>query len=437
MSTGRRTAITAGGLVVVLLLAGCTGDARPPVDTRSADATPVPAPEPEHTRVPMWTPGPTVASEQTVRALELSWPDGTPVEIEVVAPAAVVRAVEGEDFLPFASPAPSTTWPLAVLGDGSMVVRGEQIATEDGERWRDTMGLVGPQVEEPYRPFDMAGVVPGSQSTSTLAGTVAVDGQRSVWTMEFEADDGAIGWQVLTADEDGAVSVVASSAEDWSAVHEHALGGPSYINGGPAPIALGGRVYLSIPLDDAAMSSGNGWMLVSRGLVGGDTRVEEVGVWDPVATSDAVYVRGESADGAGDGMTEIRRVDGDPVLLLPAASPMVLDGAAGEWLVLSSPEAVLAVHPTDRRVVGVGRSTPTDPESPGAGPASGGSDLVVWSDDPYAEHGSTHFVLDPDAAVVWELPSLLDDVVVNSHGILGWMESGGPGRSVRYVRWRS
>src|SRR5699024_5529216 len=117
-----------------------------------------------------------------------------------------------------------------------------------------------------------------------------------------------------------------------------------------------------------------------------------------------VYVRGESAAGAG---TEIRRVDGSPVLVLPADSPLVLDGAAGEWLVLSSPEAVLAVHPTDRRVVGVGRSTPADPESLGAGHASGGSDLVVWSDDPYAEQGSTHFVLDPDAATVWELPSLL------------------------------
>lgn len=432
----------AGTLLVVgvLLLAGCTGNARPPVVTRTGDATPVPAPAPEQTRVPVWTPDPTEAREQAVQRLGLRWPDGTPVAPEVVAPADVVPAVEGEHFRPFASHAMPTARPLAVLADGSMVVRGEVVTNDDGEWVSEAMGLVGPKGDEPFREFDMSGVSQDDTSVFYLASEVSVEGQTAVWTLELASADvnsSAAGWQVLAADDAGIVTLVASSDEDWHAVHEHALDGPRYVGSAPTPVVAGGRVYFLIPVDDAATSGDVSTVLVSRDLAGGDTRVDAEGVWNPVATTDAVYARGESALVDGALTTSILRVGGDPVLLLPSSSPLSLDGTVGEWLLLSSSDAVVAVHPEERRVVAIGRATSSDPDWPGSGPAMGGSDVAVWSDDPYAEDGGIYYVMDPDTTTVWSLPSLLHGVVLSSRGTLGWMEATGSSQGVRYVRWQS
>lgn len=443
--TGRATreAATrrAGTLLVVgvLLLAGCTGSDRPPVVTRTADSTPVPAPAPEQTSVPLWTPDPTEAREQAVQRLGLRWPDGTPVEPEVVAPADVVPAVEGEHFRPFASHAPPTAWPLAVLADGSMVVRGEVVTNDAGEWVSEAMGVVGPKGDEPFREFDMSGVGPDDIAMSYLASELSVEGQTAVWTRELASADvssSAVVWQVLAVDDDGAVTLVASSDEDWHTVHDHALDGPRYAGSAPTPVVAGGRVYFPISLDDAATSGDVSTALVSRDLAGGDTRVEVEGVGNPVATTDAVYVRGESVLVDGALTTSILRVGGEPALLLPSSSPLSLDGTVGDWLLLSSSDAVVAVHPQGRRAVAIGREASSDPDGLGSGPARGGSDLAVWSDDPYAEDGAIYYVMDPDTATVWALPSLLHGVVLSSRGTLGWLEAPGASQGVRYVRWQ-
>lgn len=429
-----RTTRTAGALFVVgaLLLSGCTGNARPPVVTRSADAPPVPRPAPEQTRVPLWTPPPGEVRAAAVRDLGLRWADGSEVVPEVVEHDDIVPAVDGEHFTRMLDAFPESVWPFGAMADGTIVVRDDTYVSGDG--FQQALGLMEVGSDQEFRPFDMSGVEPRPDDQAGLStGMVAVGERGAAWSETYWSEDGSSGdWRVLTADEAGRVSVVAEVGEDWTSVHEDAASGDEARWADPAPVVVDDRVFFVIALE----SDGTGppSAIVSRDLSGGDTRLEGAGMGAPVATTDAVF----TLDYRGGAGTRVVRVGGDPVLELPVdleGDGMNLDGAVGPWLLLSSQEAVVAVHPDERRAVAVGRAIVQNTEDYWAGPAMGGSRLAAWADGAVTEGGTAYLVMDPEAGTVWRLPGLLHGVWLNSGDILGWAEATSFAPAMSYARW--
>lgn len=445
MNAVRRIRATGGVLVVgALLLSGCTDNPRPPVVTRSADATPTPAPAPEQTRVPLWAPPPEEVRAQVVQELDLRWADGTAIEPEVIGYDDIVPAVEGVHFTRLPDAFPETAWPFGEMADDTFVVRdGGDISGVGEQEPLGFLTLGGTQV----RPFDQSGVERyGDREVGYSSGWLAVAERGAAWSESYWSDEGTgSGWRVLAADERGVVSVVATDSEDWTAVHEGAATGEDAMWVDPGAIVVGDRVYFSIAL--ATSTSGAPSAIISRTLGGGDTRLEGEGAGPPIPAGDALY----TTDYRGGAGSRVVRVGGEPVLDLPFDDfgGMSLDGAVGSWLLLSSQEAFVAVHPVDRRAIAVAREPSRPQDGSWPGPASGGSRLATWSDAGVTESGSVHLLLDPEAGTAWRLPGLFytcevlsDDVVrwaeappVEGDGVFGGADGGSFMPSTSYVRW--
>lgn len=427
----RRTATRCAGTLLVvgaLLLTGCTGNVRPPVVTRTADATPVPRPAPEQTRVPLWTPDATEVRAQAVRQLALRWADGSEVVPEVIDDDDIVDAVAGEHFTPIPEAFPRSVWPLGVTADGTAIVRDDELLAGQGNE--EALGFFEIGSEGPVRRFDQSAVEPYSEHEMTSGmSAISVAGQGAAWAETFWTGDGeAEGWRVLAADQRGIVSVVADAREDWSKIHDRAPEGDEVNWTDPTPTVVDDRVFFQVALAGVGSPS----VIVSRSLSGGDSRVEGEGAGMPVATAEGVFVTQQTDTGSW-----IAALGGERVLQLPQAAEnaMTLDGAVGSWLLLSSQKVVVAVQPEERRAIAVAREPAQHPEGWWAEPASGGPRFATWPDAGMTDRGSVYLVLDPEAGTAWRLPDRLWGVMFDSADILGWSEAASAAPSMTYVRW--